>query len=577
MGTRDFLFFGHRTSGKSTLARELKDRGWEVLDIDQLIEERFNTTCADLIAQDEVNFRKIEVQITHALSDDTHESPRIIVCGGGLESFPNRPIGVWISRDGWEQSASEQRSRLRPDWPFEREIEWMKQTREPRFQKAADLHLHIPRGRGVNRCADELEDLMRWIDGPSPVVAPRSYMVLPEASLLERAEARVQRLGLAGLEIRSDLAPNARPKVPTLASLRTEDASWLLEFPNSPWDIDVEFLDEVLNAKVFDLEPRRLILSAHPNSMSDFAYLQDAQKRLPKLWQPLTELKFAPQCELDEILPLPSAETFIPQGKNLAWIRHVLCQKNRVNYLPLGLAEHHGGTVALPPLDLQDWLAFWSLAPAASYDALLGEPVIQSQGDWWHRRASIAEGQNRGYLKIPCTPEAFLNTLNILRELGIHNLSITSPLKALAGDVCGHDTPLNTMRWDKNGHKWTGMDTDAAGMRAALLQAGSHCEGQPRHAVILGTGAVTPAIQRALTDANWSFEEVPGRSQDSIPKATLLINATGRPVCRPHQSIIQLDLHYSSVEPSSAPVHLNGDVFFAAQAAEQRLFWFQGV
>lgn len=577
MGTRDFLFFGHRTSGKSTLARELSQRGWEVQDVDQIIEQRLGKTCAQIIAENEPFFRRTEVEITQALSLDTTTRPRIIVCGGGLETFPERPVGVWISRDGWEESASLERSRLRPEDSFEREVEWMKLTREPRYRHAADIRFHIPRGRTIARCADELEDLLRWLDGPSPTIASKTYMVLPKSEDLKRAEARVVRLGLAGLEVRSDCAEDARPSVPVLASLRTYTPDWLREFPNATWDIDIEFLDAAIISGIFELKPRRLVLSAHPDSVADFAHLKAARTRLPLAWREHSELKFAPKCTVEDALPLPNAETFIPQGKEMAWMRHVLCQTNTLNYLPLGLAEHHGGLASLPPLDLQDWLPFWGLDSTASYDALLGFPSIQSQGDWWHQRASQKEERKRGYLKIPCAPEMFAKTLSTLLKLGIQNLSITSPLKALAGDVCHSSDPLNTMRWDASNQTWEGIDTDATGMRAALQTSSTYCQNRPRHAVIVGSGAVTPAIKRVLTENQWSFDEVTGRSNEAIPAATLLINATGRGITRPHTAHVQLDLHYTAVEPSSAPVHLNGDVFFEAQAAEQRIFWFQGV
>jgi len=572
MGAKDFLFIGHRASGKTTLGRSLAERGWNVVDVDQILEAQYGSSCSKMLSMDARSFRRNESTCVHELVSDDHGSARIIVCGAGLEHIPTSALTVWIYRDGWEESARIDRERLRPELSWEEELSWMISSREANYARAADIKIHIPRQRRLDRTVDELEDLLTWVDRPSRLFQHKTFAILSSDEQLSRAEARVRRLGLAGIEVRSDLAPNAQPVSPYVASLRHSEPAWLLNHPNAiAFDIDLEFFELVLSSAVFDvLHARRLILSSHSDSMASVDELKTARLKLPAHWMEHAELKFAPSCQLDHLTPRPDVQTFLPQGESNAWFRLLTWHSNALNFLPLGIKESRGGVKLQTPLDLQDWIPSLGTDHTTKFDALLGFPVEQSQGDWWHRRASLLEGQARGYVKIPCPEEEFQSLVAILPGLGVVNLSVTSPLKSEAARYHSDLSAVNTLKWVED--HWVATDTDEEGMRAVLN--GEFLQGQEKTAIILGSGDVCDALVRALAAAGWTWQQVRGRSHDPIPDTTLLINATGRPISRTYTCRVHLDLHYNAVAPSLAKTHLNGDEFFAAQARAQRRFWF---
>ena len=62
----DFLLIGHRTSGKTTLAKTiaaLHPHLFDVIDLDEVIEHQEERTCAQIIADHEPYFRQLEIRI----------------------------------------------------------------------------------------------------------------------------------------------------------------------------------------------------------------------------------------------------------------------------------------------------------------------------------------------------------------------------------------------------------------------------------------------------------------------------------------------------------------------------------
>src|SRR5699024_1674310 len=120
------------------------------------------------------------------------------------------------------------------------------------------------------------------------------------------------------------------------------------------------------------------------------------------------------------------------------------------------------------PMDLQDWLPYLgNSARFEHFDALIGDPVEQSLGDWWHIKTSENDNTLSGnlatqsvaptmpYLKIrlprTCENTELHHALLLLARLGARGLSITSPLKARVAQFITRrvdmepDAPLNTL------------------------------------------------------------------------------------------------------------------------------------
>lgn len=583
MGERDFLFIGHRTTGKTTLARELARRGLSVVDLDEVIEASQQMTCAEIIASSEERFRELERTTLESLAGDDHREPRIIVVGAGCLSLPHQPVAVWLQRDGWVDSARTERARLRPNMSFEEEVEWMRSTREPVWTARADLLFDIPRGRRVERSVDMLETLLLWIDGAPGAIARKTWLVAPDSASLQRCQALVRRLGLAGIEMRSDLIGDPSPNldVPVLASLRTADSSWLHEawHRHRRMDLDLEFAE--MHEQLEDLDDTSLIFSAHP-AEDEWAPHLEALLGLAKSRDAQT--KFAPTSSSAEgvrdiLEQSAQVETVIVQGLQWAWMRPALAaHRNRLNYLALGLAGHRLGDESTPPFDLRDWLPHLSAGHTTRFDALVGQPAWPSQGDLWHRRAAISRGKpDWSYIKIDAADDDFAPTVELARLYGVRGFSVTSPFKPDAAMLVGSDTPLNTLV--HRGGRWQGCDTDRVGMKAQLEWISVQFD-VSKTCSLLGKGGVSAAVLRGIEDAGWTLVDHRGAREGwtgEEEQVDVLINGAGKwgyevashPPCK-----VWLDLHYANTQPPPVDaVHVVGDVFFDAQAAAQREFW----
>ncbi|MFW5967314.1 MAG: shikimate kinase, partial [Persicimonas sp.] len=203
---RQVVLLGHRATGKTTLGRiaaELLD--WDFVDLDRRIEERTGKAPEVLVAEDEDAFRRIEREQLQKILDEEDDGGRIISPGAGCTQVPESTLCAWLWRDGWERTAMRSRARLRPDWSFEREIEWMRSTREPLWEENAHLFVEIPRGRTPRFAGQMLASYLAWATAiaQSPL-ARRTWIVPNGPDQLDRAARDCAGLGLAGIEIRSD-------------------------------------------------------------------------------------------------------------------------------------------------------------------------------------------------------------------------------------------------------------------------------------------------------------------------------------------------------------------------------------
>jgi shikimate kinase len=637
IGHIDHIYLvGHRGTGKTTTAKLAAERlGLEAIDLDQAIESGEGKSCAAIIAGSEERFRQLERDYLARITAEPADKPRIVALGGGFHPVPTDGVCIWLHRDGWREGAAE-RARLRPGQALSAEVAWMIDEREPRWEQAAHLRLDIPRGRPPERVARDLATYIGWLLelGDSPWAA-KTWVVPAGEVQLDRAARDARLFGFAGVEIRSDVVQkrlltqrtqrtqrgknlksslcvlgdlrvekSRQPGV--LASLRTPEPEWLTGVEASAFDVDVAFVDQVLAAGCLDeLEPRRLIVSAHPPRTDDGSDVElvAAAERLADehpAWAGDLVLKWAPAVSgYAELLDaLDRAEqlrergfelTFLPQGARFGWCRPPLLRQNATNYVPVGLGPHrrkHTDNAVKTPLDLQDWLPHLAGPPPERFEGLVGEPVRASQGDLWHRRAAREEGQPSSYVKIPLGRERSSEELDRLLEacerLDVGALSVTSPLKQAIVDArcVDGDGAVNTLRSFKPG-RWQATDTDQAGMRATLRAAEARGV-EPGSIAVIGRGGVSPAVLRAIDASDWRLvHHASGRkgwTAEAPGEVVLVVNAAGDsdsvyqkpPTCK-----VWVDLHYSGVRrpPEGVEVHLNGDVFFDAQAVAQRAWW----
>lgn len=610
----DIILVGHRGTGKTTIGRALSNAlDAELVDLDHRIEQATGETCAEIIARSESEFRQRERDELRAVLDSDTGGPRIITPGAGIEHIPEGPLCIWLWRDGWEQTARQERERLRPQLSWDEEVDWMRSSREPRWAGAAHLRFDIPHGRLVEFQAEMIADYVLWArQAHATEVTKRTWFVPSDERRLERAARDARSLGAAGVEVRSDLIDDTiylDEAVDVLASLRTDEPQWLADLDRAlVYDIDLAHLDAVLESSVLDaLEPRALLISAHPDDLdrSDLAALRDAGLRaraeLPD-WANYVALKYAPPVEsvpalvealemVDRLQAEPFDFTFLPQGDRFAWLRPWLAWNHNVtNYVPVGLAPHRSPSVDIDapptPMDMQDWLPHLSGVPPLYFEGLIGDPVARSIGDWWHRAAALANGDATDYVKVPVredtTDDALQALLDALRAIGFRGLSVTSPMKkrilAFSSPIDDIDA-ANTLR--RKGDGWVATDTDEAGMRATLTAA-ERAGYAPGTIAVIGRGGVSAAVARAIQTSDWELVHHASSRQgwgDEAPDhVTMVVNAagnwdtvrTGPPRCD-----VWVDLTYTDVDPApdGVALHLNGDVFFHAQARAQREFW----
>lgn len=601
------LLVGHRCSGKTSISDALAYRGYACFDLDREIETLTSSSPEEIIASDEGHFRELEVQTLNALHSqatlDEDSRPRIISVGAGCLSFPEDAIIIWISRKNWSNIAAQERERLKIEMSFEEEIAWMCATREPVWKRRAHLKIDVPSGRSFDRIVEKvavsIEQLLRVSQSE---FAKKTWIVASQRDL-ERAINDVNIFDFAGIECRSDLVQSPPNIKKMIASLRHFDPDWLSARSNAMvFDIDIKYIGDVLSRNILgDLEPRQLILSVHPDRVDpiDLEQLIAAGRALQERHPNWTNIvfKYAPLVESFDQLgfakalvhPLAKAGlqiTFLAQGKTFRFYRILNLTTNITNYIPARINE--GNDPSFLGYDLQDWLDHIDVNEASNFQALIGEDIERSQGSFWHGQQSRKAKLSDSYLKIPMRASELESGLAQCVNIGIHQLSVTSPLKknfampekkgiprSYALEIL--DTPdqairmANTLQYD--GEKWLGLDTDVEGMLAQLnelkLEKGS--------VALFGKGDVSRAIRAAIDQTQWKLVYHTGSREgwlDIPAKVDLVVNASGReafegaPKCT-----FWVDLHYRNTLEHTEAIYSNGDLFFEAQGRAQRKFW----
>ena len=176
--TADKIYLvGFMASGKSTLARALADRlGWQVEDIDDLIEARERRTIAEIFARaGEPHFRSVEREVLHLVQPLRHV---VVATGGGTFADPgNRAainldgVSVWV-----DVPLADLVPRIPLDGrrPLAADREQLERLYAARSEAYRHAHIRIAAGRrSVEALADEVLD----------AIARRSPVQTPPASV----------------------------------------------------------------------------------------------------------------------------------------------------------------------------------------------------------------------------------------------------------------------------------------------------------------------------------------------------------------------------------------------------------
>lgn len=165
MKTDKIYLIGFMAAGKSTLARALAERlGWQVQDVDDLIEARERQTVAEIFAQrGEPYFRTVEREILRLLLPLRHV---IVATGGGTFADPeNRAainldgLSIWVDVPLPEVIARLPADGRRPLAADRVQLERLYAARRGAYQQA---HLRLDAGRAPVGAL--VEQVLEWID-----------------------------------------------------------------------------------------------------------------------------------------------------------------------------------------------------------------------------------------------------------------------------------------------------------------------------------------------------------------------------------------------------------------------------
>ena len=164
MRTDKIYLVGFMGAGKSTVAEALAKRlGWQVADIDALIEAREHRSIADIFNQDgEVYFRELERAEVQKLLPQRH---MIVATGGG--TFVDPASRIAINGDGtsiWlDVSFDQMLARLPHDGrrPLAADRTTMLDLYETRRSAYALAHLHLDTNR--TSVGELVERILEWL------------------------------------------------------------------------------------------------------------------------------------------------------------------------------------------------------------------------------------------------------------------------------------------------------------------------------------------------------------------------------------------------------------------------------
>jgi len=403
--------------------------------------------------------------------------------------------------------------------------------------------------------------------------------------------------------LRQGLKTSSKPVMFTLRSVQhggrySHDRETLLSellelkppFLDVEYDVSSGFLD-----RAFQQSETQIVLSAH--NVSDLESVYQQMSCYPaftyKLAVPVTSTIEALQLLL--FAKTHPHTSIIPMGEHGSFAR-VLGPVfgNQLNFASISSSQ----TVAPGQLSAQELLEiyrFHTLNPETAIYGLIGSPVSQSVGHVYHNRCFSEQVRNAVYVKMHLLPDELPAFFPLAKNLGIHGLSVTMPLKEAVIPYVQNEYPVpsvNTLYLQDG--QYFGTNTDGPAAVAVLEKRGSVAG---KTIVILGAGGAARAMTFALQERGAKVVVLNRTPEKARPLSPYFGTLSDVPSsyhaviqCTPHPmpvdpkhllpKALAMDIVYFPRETeflqaaSAAGCELiYGDEFFAAQAAMQSALW----
>lgn len=579
------IFVGHRGVGKSSLLKRVKQYSpsAQCWDLDQEVEKTCGKRVNEIFTQEgESYFREMEKKTLQRLMK-TGAKPFYVAVGAGFEgTFPSELPVVWVRRrtDSGDRVFLN-RPRLAKvgseDSTDYNEYLRRFEKRNQRYREWAHFDLTLIEGLDfVNPWEAVLfnKDICNVTTQGQLTLQPencrsiehlKTFVKIYE-SLFTHFELRDDLLSREQIQWAMDLIPPQK----LIYSYRKRNL--FFDFSSLPHPMDeISLIDWPLEwGEPID---SCTILSLHQREediRSGFQRLERYKGRHLKLAIPVRdfeELWEAHQWWSED----PKNRSFLPCSGDGRWVWYRLRQKPHMtlNFVRLG-----GGPKGDQPL-LLDWLR--CLPKFENFAAILGNPVEFShtpieQDEYFRSR-------NRPVFKIKME-ESELESLHVLRNLGLECAAVTSPLKMGVTHYCDQLSPaakkVNSVNTLFLGKQSEGHNTDIEGLEDLLASVSSHT-------AVWGGGGVREALSFVLPKTTPFYSARSGKLLKGTEiEVKTLVWAVGRsrhknwPPCRPERVI---DLNYTEDSPGLefaikvGAEYISGQTMFKTQAIGQREFW----
>jgi shikimate 5-dehydrogenase/shikimate kinase len=634
---------GHRGVGKTTFLRRVERVFREAgltghyLDLDHEIERRRATSIPEIFSRGGVTeFRRIESETFAELDRELDSLPNVFVAmGGGFDPalIPEAWIVLWLRRpsDGMGRVFLE---RPRLDFSMDPLAEYFSvyEMRQKRFMARADETLILPEGMDVDSAYGELEAKFLVLRFGAPAVAALhlggarhapavaalhlggarhapavaalhlggAITLLPphfrnSESFRNWVEFRLQS-GVRWFELRDDIlssdqlnqAISLLPREKIFISFREAnrmEQTRALVSQGFSFDWPLE-----LGVPPPGVEP--FVLSFHgrgPEMTVERALAElpaVAGKTIIKAALPVGSLKDLRIGDLWQRQD-PTRRIFLPCSSDGRWAWYRL---HRAPDYELNFLRESDGSGKDQPTMLE-WAQRLQVS-SAEFAAVLGDPVDHSRSPAAHSK--FCRGIGLPYYRITLSEQEIeAGGLNLLREFGLIQASVTAPLKEVCFRKCdGRASKFassNTLLWDPAAAQWKGYNTDLDGLHHALAEAKA-AFGPWKEVAVWGGGGTLEVLRMALPDANFfsaraGVNRAPGGAAAGEISPDLLIWAPGAmraeiqfpPVSWSPRFVF--DLNYSENSPgrtyalSCGARYFSGLSMFQAQAEAQQKIW----
>ncbi len=553
------VFIGHRGVGKTELLKRHQSYFHDLphFDLDQEIEKSQNKKISEIFKnQSEQKFRDIELNVfTNLIQNENF----VISLGAGFnpENIPSDIEVVYVSRrtdsDG---RIFLNRPRLNSDLTALKEYHERFHKRDPLFRFRSGFIYHLPEGlKNSNLIEENIFKSVCKIKNVFMTAANEKF------NNFENIELRTDIFSDA--QIKKIIAQN---KNTFLISYRKKTDQHLFKIGMIDWALELGTVPSELSHN------SELIISNHDDdvktAIEKFKLYPQFHQKLCPIIHNWSELKIGHDWQSEA----PDQRSFLPRTatsnykSKWHWYRQQQFSKQKINFI-----QGHQDFDDQPSL-----FEYLSHKNKNQFVAVLGDPVH-------HSKTPITQSENfdLNVLAIPIQESEFETAMPILLDMGLIAAAATSPLKNLAGKLCGKSHAVNSMVLKNN--SWVGTSTDEFGLQKLIEQVSNY---KSKTFVVWGGGGILDSIVKILPEAIfYSAQTQNTRDENKIiqnPDVVIWAAPRKTEIQMPHnhwQPEVVLDLNYTEnsmgleYAQNKNIKYISGDVMFYAQAEKQMQFW----